>query len=253
MWWVAESVCRLVSSKIKLQSLYGSVESEHLWSTTEPWFPRQMWVKCASFCMQMWWLSVKELIVKRVNVWSYLASHVIICARSYSRVESMSPLFDVRFGTKSMCHIDSMVGFLDAFISPFASVCMVVGFSPALIPCLLKSRCKFRCVYPSIIYKKSTFSNPGCPASGGFWDRHRHFLGEVDQHRSTMRSRQWRCQNPQIRGPEGQLSTKRERKSAPCALGECSDQWDTNEKIVSPNWNPKLQIASAHFTFTPYA
>ena len=46
----------------------------------------------------------------------------------------MSPLFDVRFGTKSICHIDSMVGFLDAFISPFASVCMVVGFSPALIP-----------------------------------------------------------------------------------------------------------------------
>lgn len=43
---------------------------------------------------------------------------------------------------------------------------------------------------PSIIFKKSTFSNRGCPASGGFWDRHSHFLGEVDQRRSTIRSRQ---------------------------------------------------------------
>lgn len=75
----------------------------------------------------------------------------------------MSPLFDVRFGTKSMCHIDSMVGLiLRQHLTKIASVCMVVGFSPAEkyhmkggdVPDMLATlppqvfRCKFRCVYP---------------------------------------------------------------------------------------------------------
>ena len=73
---------------------------------------------------------------------------------------------------------------------------------------------------PSIIYKKSTFSNRGCPASGGFWDRHSHFLGEVDQHRSTIRSRQWRCQNPQIRGAWRPTFNQEGKKKVPLVSWE---------------------------------
>ena len=142
-------------------------------------------------------------------------------------------------------------------ISPFASVCMVVvftcinttwrvGMCPICwLPCLLKLRCKFRCVYPVS------------------FTRNRHSQIEVVRLLEVSGidiaiSQPWGQGNddakiPKSEAPEGQLSTKRERKSAPCALGECSDQWDTKEKIVSPYWHPKLQIASAHFTFTPCA
>ena len=119
----------------------------------------------------------------------------------------------ISYACLSWCQIDVGVG-VCATLPPRQVVIVFVGRIQAV-------EMQVQMCIPSVIYNKSTFSNRGCPASGGFWDnrhrQYRHFLGEVDHPSGQGNDRVKYAKIPQIPGG-ARRPTFNERKSAPGAL-----------------------------------